>query len=129
MGFDLHFVDLLNRIGEPDGQDRMLRFESRDGPVEMALAVADAPSAAVEGDERHEQRLGEDLRRIGSGLAHAEAAFDQNIAGPPQAPAQVGMEDLGEGNVLPALDQRLHEAARIDLAADRPIGPDRRDVL
>jgi hypothetical protein len=38
------------------------------------------------------------------------------------------MEDLGEGDILPARDQRLHERTRIDLAADRPIGPDRRDV-
>ena len=43
--------------------------------TEIAIGLT-AAIVAVEGDERHEQRLGEDLRRIGAGLAHAEAALD-----------------------------------------------------
>ena len=73
--------------------------------------------------------FGEDLRRIRAGLAHAEAALDQHVAGLPEAPARVGMEDLGEGDILPALEERLHERARIDLAADRPIGADGGDAV
>jgi hypothetical protein len=41
----------------------------------------------------------------------------------------MGMKDLGQGHVLAAVEKRLHERARIDLAADRPIAAHRDDVL
>jgi hypothetical protein len=129
MGLDRDLVDLLKRIGEPDREDRVLRLQGCDGPVEMPLAVADAAAPAVESHKGHQQRAGEYLGRIGPRLAHAEAALDEHVAGLPEAPAQVGMEDLGQGHVLPAVEKRLHEGAGIDLAADRPIAPDRGDVL
>ena len=56
----------------------------------MTLAVADAAAPAVEGHEGHEQGLGEDLRRVGTGLPDAEATLDQGITRVPEMPAQVG---------------------------------------
>src|SRR4051812_2167512 len=123
-----HGLDLLRRISKPDGQHRMHLRQSRNRAVEMALAVADAVALAVEGGKRHEQRHREAPRRIGPGLADAEAALDQRVARAPQAPAQARVQDLRQRHVLAAPEQGAHQRARVDLAADRPIAADRLDV-
>ena len=122
--FKRHVVNLLGRIGETDGQNRVLRLQCGDGAVEMAFAIADPASSAVEGREGNEKCRGKDFGRIGPWLAHAKSALDQGIARLPEPKAQMGMDDLRERDLLAAGDKRLHERARIDLAADRPIGSD-----
>ena len=79
--FKRHVGDLLDRIGEPDGQNRVLASRCGDGAVEMALAVADPASSAVEGGEGNEKCRGEDFGRIGPWLAHAESALDEGSPG------------------------------------------------
>ena len=103
----------------------MLLLELRDGAVEMALAVADATAAPVERRQRDEERRRVDLRRIRPRLMHAESALDQRIARLPQPKAEMRVDDLRKRHLLPAGGERLHDRARIDLAADRPIGADR----
>ena len=119
-----HPLDLLRRERQPDRQHRVHFRQRRNGAVEVAFSIAEPAARAVEGGERDEEGVRKAFGRVGAGFAHAEAALDQNVAGPPQAPAQVGMADLRQRDLLPAPQQRLHEGCWIDLAADRPIAPD-----
>src|SRR5215213_3558389 len=52
MRLERNLDDLLNRIGEPNRENRVLFGECRDRAVEMALAVSDAPTPPVEACER-----------------------------------------------------------------------------
>ena len=47
-----HFLDLLDRIGKPYGDHRMMGRQLRDRAVEMTLAVAQPPAVPIEGCKR-----------------------------------------------------------------------------
>ena len=100
-----HALDLLRGIRRGRRDDRVQLGEGGDGAVEMALAVAEAAAAPVEGGERHEQRDREALRRVGAGLAHAEAAPDERVARAPQRASSVGCRICDSATVLAALHE------------------------
>ena len=76
MRFKRHVGNLLGRIGETDGQNRVLRLQCGNGAVEMAFAIADPASSAVEGGEGNEKCRGKDFGRIGPWLAHTKSTRD-----------------------------------------------------
>ena len=61
--------DFLRRKGNADGGDGFHPAQPVDGHVVIARAIADAVTAAVEGEQRHDQDIGIDFRRLGLRLA------------------------------------------------------------
>ncbi len=76
--------NFLGGEGDADRGDRLARAQPGDGHVVIAGAVADAVAGAVEGQQRHEQDVGIDLRRVGLRLADAPLAAIERRARTPR---------------------------------------------
>ncbi len=87
----------------------------------MALAVADAVAARVEGGERGDQHLGEDLRGLGAGAIGAEAHGDEVGATDEFAEDHraFAVREGGQREARAGKAQPVHQRADIDLRLDR----------
>ena len=57
MRFCRHAVNLLNRKGNPDAQDRAVFFEPGNGVVVIGSAVTDTVSVRIEAGKRHQENV------------------------------------------------------------------------
>ena len=115
-------ANFLRREGDADGGDRLARAQPRDGHVVIAGAIADAMAGAVEGQKRHQQNVGIDLRRLGLRLADAPYARDRAARPERHARMTSGLPrpaTAGSASCAPASASLLQQRQRIDLALER----------
>src|SRR5467141_2350815 len=75
-----HCIDLLHRVGKPEGDDRLLGAQCMEGEIVIAGSIADPAAAAIERRERHDQDIGVKLVRVRLGLADAPLAALELLA-------------------------------------------------
>ena len=102
---------LLHRIGDPDHSDLLTLSECAERAIVVAGSVADAVASPVEGDERDDENVGLEFRRIRKRLGNAEWSDREAITGAPTA---------GRSAQTHATDPRAAPAALRSRGAPRP---------
>ena len=96
------------------------------GAVVEAAAIAQAIADGIEGEQRHDQPLGQHLGRVRVGDLGPEAPGDERRLGCP-APEDQGLalaHHHGQADHAAGVMQALDEGAAIELVAHGPIGRD-----
>lgn len=122
MFFDRNGFRFLNRECKPDRQDGLPRAQSGYRTIIVPLAIPDPVASAIEAGERHEEHIGVHCRSSIQWLADAETHQLERLAGSPRMEAEKRVVHAGKAQRDAPSIKGFEEWARIDFAADRPVG-------
>ena len=112
-----HVRNFLHGEGDANGEHFLLCAQRGNGQVVIAASIADAMAAAIKGEQRHKQNVGQHFGSFRSGLADAPDAGAQRIAKGEgahcqrlAAPANHRQRELSTG-----VRQLSHQRDRVDL--------------